>query len=1130
MADETHVVLSDAEHCLKRPDMFIGSVVKQETTYWQFIKNADTYTVEPKAVVVPPALSQIFLEIATNATDHAAREGTGVKNIHVTMDDATGTVCVSNDGSGIPVRKHRQTQTAEEWLPTVIFSNFRCGENFDDTQERQGAGRNGYGAKCTNAWSTFFKVETQDGAQSFVQVWRDNMRVTEPAVVKKCTLKKTLTKVTFTPDYARFGITDLPAVMAYLRSFVWHLCPVTNAKVNIYLDGEKLPVRNLKDYAKIISTGEVLYDEGAQLQVAVCPAREGFDTIGFVNGIPCHTGTHVNYVLNRLRDDLPMALLKAHVLLMVNVTVNNPTFTSQTKEQLSLDMRKSGVVWEPSAAFVRNFKKSSMVEAVKLEQDYRETRKAKQAVSKGSNARARYVQVDGYESANDAGNTKRSAVTSLILTEGDSAKAFAVSGLSVVGRDHFGVFPLRGKLKNVRGEKLSSILQTVEIANILKILGADLLQGAPQSTRELRYDRVVIMTDQDVDGAHIAGLIINALMVLLPDVFKNEPTFVQRFATPLVRAFGKRGQPDLEFMTEREYLTWNESAMTEGIAKNYEIKYFKGLGTSTPRDAKICFVGIDRYLITIDCQQLEDHALLEDFFDSKRAGRRKELLMEPMDNDAVDYTSAVVSLGRFLKCEMLPFSRYNNERSIAHAVDGLKPALRKILWVLLSGGGLGAIKVAQLSGEVAKKTHYKHGENSLNETIIKMAQDFPLSGNNINLLVPDGMFGNRHGDEPASPRYIYTRAEAIAFALFPKADFPSYDMLVQEGSVIEPAFMVPVLPLVLLNGTSGIGTGFSSNVASYNPADVIRWVLAYIAHCEDDALPMPVFDSTPWLADFQGSVEQKGPRSFHMFGLVEATGPSTLRVTELPYATNEFRYNAKKKDDLAFLDKFPHHCVVNNTDIQVDLHLHFERDVDDHVLEQVRERTRVTVDTGNMHLWTNDQTYPRLFASPDDILLHHASVRLALYEKRRTRQLAEIELAMQRHDDESRFIHAVITDPAVLIKQPREAIEAYLSSNTFALQDESYDYLLRLPMSSMTAETLAKLDAQKATQKAAKERLLQETALSMWKADVHTVQAAYDVFLATRLERRAMPEVGEPRVPLKRKAGTSGPRAKKVKT
>jgi DNA topoisomerase-2 len=1143
VADETHLKLTDREHCLKRPDMFIGSVTPQPTEYDAFVRQAaaagtdddatstastastasstpaSAYAIERRTAMVPPALSQLFLEIATNATDQAARQGTGVKNIKVTMDPASGEITVWNDGASIPVRKHGQF--TDKYLTTVIFSEFRCGSNFDDQAKRTGAGRNGYGAKCVVAWSTSFTVEHHDGEYHFTQTWRDNLSHAEAPIVRKNKRKGTYTKVAFTLDYDRLGVTDIPAAIDYLRSFVWHLCPVTDPKLNVWLDGAKLPVRNLRDYAKLLSVdGSVIYDEGENMQVAVCAARPGATSwsVGFVNAIPCHSGTHVNHALNKIREIINKAMpkgksctaatLKGQVCVYVNLVAINPTFTSQTKEQLSLAMSKSGASWEPSQAFQRNLRKSAVAESVKLDQELRDTHKAKlSARGGGGGSRSRVVEVQDYESALNAGRANRKTPCTLILTEGLSAKGFAVAGLP--NRDHFGVWPLRGKLKNTRGESLSSLLKTVEIANLLRILGVDLTSKEPYTdTSRLRYDRIMLCTDQDVDGAHISGLVINCLYCILPNLMRSAAQFVQRLATPLVRAWPKSGRgEEHEFLSEAEFETWHAALPADA---KYNIKYYKGLGTSTSRDAKKIFANLDRYLVSIDCTQ--DEEILADFFDAKRAEQRREYLRTSASADApLDYRRDTIALKEYLLGEVLPFSRYDNERSIAHVVDGLKPAQRKVLWTVRKDYGelrSPTLKVAQLSAIVAKATQYKHGEESLHGTIVRMAQDYPTCGNNLSLLVPEGQFGNRHGHEAASPRYIYTCGEAIACSVYPDADFPVLPLLETEGAQIEPEYMCPVIPMVLCNGSAGVGTGWSSDVPSFDPQQVIEWCRACNSALAVDAPPPPL-DLTPHLEGFRGEVARTDdPARFKMIGKLEQTGPNTVRVYDLPTATASFLFSDKKKADVKWKEEHPHTVAIHSTDVDVDLTFHFDAPVTDAVVGHLRARSTVTVSLTNMHLWRADATAPHKFETVRDIGIEHARVRLATYDRRRDYQMDQLRQYITRVTDEYRFVSKVIEHPECLFRRARADVVADLEADGFTPIDGGYDHLLKMPFSSATAELLAKLAKDRGEAEANLDALEHTTVHQMWERELDDLEIAFADYMDTRLRRREAPEDG----------------------
>lgn len=132
---------------------------------------------------------------------------------------------------------------------------------------------------------------------------------------------------------------------------------------------------------------------------------------------------------------------------------------------------------------------------------------------------------------------KDAAKCTLILTEGDSAKAFAIAGLGVVGRDYYGVFPLKGKVMNVREASAAKIKENDEIQNIMKIMGMS--AGKTQSIHEMRYGSIMIMTDQDYDGSHIKGLIINMIEKFFPSLFETNG-FIKEFITPIIKATHKR--------------------------------------------------------------------------------------------------------------------------------------------------------------------------------------------------------------------------------------------------------------------------------------------------------------------------------------------------------------------------------------------------------------------------------------------------------------------------------------------------------------------------------------------------------------------------------------------------------------
>ncbi len=275
----------------------------------------------------------------------------------------------------------------------------------------------------------------------------------------------------------------------------------------------------------------------------------------------------------------------------------------------------------------------------------------------------------------------------------------------------------------------------------------------------------------------------------------------------------------------------------------------------------------------------------------------------------MDYSVERMLVSEFITKELVLFSVADNVRSIPSVLDGLKPAQRKVLYACFKRNLKGDIKVAQLAGYVSEHAAYHHGEASLTSTMVGMAQNFTGS-NNLNLLVPSGQFGTRlmGGKDAASSRYIFTRLSVVTRALFHPDDDPLLAYQDDDGQSIEPTHYLPVIPLVLVNGADGIGTGWSTSVPQFNPRDVIAAVRARL---EGDALP----ELTPWYRGFTGKIERKGGpdgTSYVTTGVAEvAEGGASMTITELPirrwtqdykqmlvgFVTGEFGKDAGGGDD-----------------------------------------------------------------------------------------------------------------------------------------------------------------------------------------------------------------------------------------
>ncbi|KAJ6897486.1 hypothetical protein NC651_023380 [Populus alba x Populus x berolinensis] len=641
---------------------------------------------------------------------------------------------------------------------------------------------------------TEFVIETADGIRKkkfSLTTWGKDLS----AIITKGKEAENWTKVTFKPDLAKFSMTHLEEdVVALMKKRVVDMAGCLGKTVKVELNGSRVPVKSFQDYVNMYLNSAAesgserpkwfFYEKvGERWEVCVSLTEGQFQQASFVNSIATiKGGTHVDYVTNQITNYVMNAVNKKHkngnikahnvknyLWVFVNCLIDNPAFDSQTKETLTLRQSSFGSKCEISEDFLKKVAKSEIVDNLLSWAKFKENKELK----KTDGTKTAKVNVPKLEDANEAGG-RYSEKCTLILTEGDSAKALAiagVAGLSQMERNFYGVFPLRGKLLNVREATSKQLKENKEIESIKKILG---LQHDKQysNVKSLRYGHMMIMTDQDHDGSHIKGLLINFIHSFWPSLLKV-PSFLVEFITPIVKATHRNGTV-LSFYSMPEYESWKESL--SGNASGWSIKYYKSL-----RLVK------------------------------KKIEARKNWLRQHEPGTHLDHNQKIIKYSDFINKELILFSMADLQRSIPSMVDGLKPGQRKILFCSFKRNFVKEAKISQFSGYVSEHSAYHHGEQSLAGTIIGMAQDF-VGSNNINLLQPNGQFGTRSvgGKDHASARYIYTQLSPITRFLFPKDDDGLLNYLDEDGQTIEPTWYIPIIPTVLVNGCEGIGTGWST--------------------------------------------------------------------------------------------------------------------------------------------------------------------------------------------------------------------------------------------------------------------------------------------------------------------------------
>ena len=616
------------------------------------------------------------------------------------------------------------------------------------------------------------------------------------------------------------------------------------------------------------------------------------------------------------------------------------------------------------------------------------------------------------DDANEAGG-KGSHDCTLILTEGDSAKSLAVSGLGVVGRDNYGVFPLRGKLLNVRDSATSQIIGNKEINNIMKIVGLQPKKKYEDvdDLKSLRYGKIMIMTDQDQDGSHIKGLLINMVHHFWPGLLKKN--FVEQFITPIVKV--TKGKEVQSFFSLPEFDEWRNNTPNW---KTYSIKYYKGLGTSTMKEAKEYFSDMERHRILFKYGGRECDNSIELGFAKNKSNERKDWLTNFMtdrterrrNNESEVYLykkdTKTVTYSDFIHKELVLFSNADTERSIPNIMDGLKPGQRKVLFTCFKRNDKKEVKVAQLAGSVAEKSSYHHGEVSLQGTIVNLAQNF-VGSNNLNLLLPIGQFGTRlqGGKDAASPRYIFTMLNPVTKIMFNANDEPNLNPQFEDNQKIEPEFYCPVLPTVLINGAEGIGTGWSTKILNHD----VREVIANLKRLLNAEEPLPMMPS--W-KNFQGTVRQIDEEHYTVFGNVAVLDETTIEITELPVgvwtqnykeAVLEPMLNGTEKDKPVITDYKEYH-----TDTTVKFVVYMPADKL-HEAENsaggLHKFFKLATDkaSSNMVLFDSNNCIKK-YESTIEILKEFFVIRLDMYDKRKKFMVGLLTCESEKLSAIARFI------------------------------------------------------------------------------------------------------------------------------
>ena len=1058
------------EHFLSLPDTYIGSI--ENSTEEHYVVGDNCF--ESKQLNFNPGFYKLIDELLVNAHDHVIRlkqkaSTNPVKNINISSDGKT--FVISNDGESIDVEKHPEYGV---YIPQMIFGELLTSTNYDKSEKKLVGGKNGYGVKLVNIFAKKFELTIVDSARQlkYTQAFEDNMSKVSTPVIKPFKGKSSV-QIVWHPDFSKFGWVDtIPEnILSVVKRRVYDLAMTVGKDVKVTWCDTHIKFRDLNSYVSwYLPKESPIVIDNPQLHWTIAlsdsPTDKAFN-VSFVNGIWTRSGKHVDEITNQVvsyfvshietkkKIKVKPALVRDSLAVFIYCFVENPSFSSQTKEVLT-----SKVSCKLSDDFMKKaVSKLGIMEKVLAAQNIKDSKDEKKTDGK------KQCKITGIPKLDDAvfAGTNKSHECTLILTEGDSAKAMALSGLSQDQRKFYGVFPLRGKLLNVKDISGRKVEQTEEIANMKKILGLE--SGKKYADlKSLRYGSILIMTDQDYDGSHIRGLLINMFHELWHELIAI-PGFITYMATPIVKA--TKGSVVKSFYNQYEYEEWRKTVST-----GWKIKYYKGLGTSTRDEAKDYFK--DMNVIKYTYNDTSDESI-ELAFNKSMADNRKEWLKTYCKSEIVKSLNNV-PYTEFVNKDLIHFSNYNLERSIPNVMDGLKTSQRKILFSAFKRNLKSELRVAQFAGYVSEHSGYHHGEASLNDAIIGMAQDF-VGSNNIAWLVPQGQFGTRlqGGKDSASPRYIHTYLQPYVSSLIPQEDLGCLTYRDDDGLAVEPEWYAPIIPMLLVNGARGIGTGYSTYIPPCNPDVLLKAIHDWLKN----GTSLKTVEIHPWFRGFNGTVT-KNDNDYIVKG-VWSTDKGVTTITELPIETwsSDFKIYLDKLESEGTIKEFSD----TSTDTTVSIRVKTESSLD----KALTSKIKLT----NMHAF-NSKCVIHKYDTLNEILEEFAGVRLELYRKRREFLLDEMNEKLPFHENVVRFIEQQNQDVPVpdLRRKSREECDTLLEKNKF-VKLGSYDYLMDLPFKSITNAVAQKHRDDLEKLKRSISELEKMTPQTMWLVDIDTFSKNY---------------------------------------
>lgn len=1085
--------LPEHARVLANSDIYIGSSVRSQREALSF-KDGSIHKITTD---MAEGLEHLFLEILGNAADNVKRSRENkIDPDKIIVNINPIGIQVKNFGRHIPIELTRELGDKEIYVPELIFGNLGTSSNYNNTEEQTFIGKNGIGAKATNIFSKKFVVTVHDPVKKVIynQVWENNMRTRHNPIIKsEPRIARGMIQIQYFPDFKRFQTNcfapeDFGIFGAYcaMVSFTCNIpveFNVTYAKNKT--ETHTFHYKSIKDYANALfdsNTNKLFHEEN---NYSLCIADTPFEArhISFVNSMYTrYGGVHLDAVfacvLNIYKEkDLGVRLTKNdvmnHISVIISCHVGKPTFDAQTKGRL----RSPALTVAIPPQKLGKIKKWDIYKEISKSIDKKQIAKLKKATD-GKFTKSRILDPNIID-ANFAG--KKSDQCVMLLTEGLSAAQYAQKfisffkvGKKFVGRDNFGIIPLKGVPLNTLNAKFQRLLNNKEFANIKKFLGLkdDVDYNIVANRRKLRYQQIWLMVDADNDGKHIAGLLILFFMRRFPGLVQSG--CISLFRTPIVRC--KKGKQEVKFFTEGAFNAWEK----ETSPKGWDYKYYKGLASSKDSDIRDDFKNPRVIRFIPDENTLET---LEKVFHKDNTVERKKWLADFVE----DYVKAkeientpMIKISDFIDYEMIAHSMAANIRCIPQ-IDGFKEALRKVFYCSRKDfftAKKREIKVEQAGAIACNKCKYKYGPNSLYDAIASSAMNF-IGANNEPIFEPEGIIGTRDtGKNESAPRYVCISESWWTPYIYKKDDEKVMEYAVEEGDQIEFKTYYPILPSILFNITSGIGTAYSTDIPSFFPLQIAKWYLARMDLEQYDEQKLP--ELVPWFRNHTGIIRRrKDGKGFLSEGRYQVLANGDIQIDELPVRYWDQKY---RKDFLipAEADGLISEYADNTGDGKIEFTIKGWKPDNEISLNTLKLIKSFSFTNLVIMEYVGGVLTPRPFRSINELCEYYYRIRYKKYAERKNAILVEMKEKILQLSERYKYIKLVIEGKLRVMKTPKQEVLDQMKKFEF----KSFDHVKKVTTYMLTLEELKKLEEQVRKMKEEFNKLLHTNPKDIWRSEI----------------------------------------------